>query len=48
MPTGSGKSSLCRLLHKLVEDTREILGNEPSPSWLAVDQSLEIFGCTNQ
>ena len=44
MPTGSGKSSLCRQLHKLVEDTRENLGIESSPSWLADDQSLEKLG----
>ena len=44
MPTGSGKSSLCKLLKKLVEDTRANIGGESSPSWCADDQSLEKMG----
>ena len=44
MPTGSGKSSLCKLLKKLVEDTRVNIGGESSPSWCADDQSLEKMG----
>lgn len=44
MPTGSGKSSLCKLLPKLVDDTRANLGYESSPSWTADDQSLEKLG----
>ena len=44
MPTGSGKSSLCKLLQKLVEDTRANVTSESSPSWFADDQSLEKMG----
>lgn len=44
MPTGSGKSSLCKLLAKLVEDTWANVGNDSSPPWLADDQSLEKLG----
>ena len=44
MPTGSGKSSLCKLLKKLVEDTRANVCSEAFPSWFADDQSLEKMG----
>lgn len=44
MPTGSGKSSLCKLLQKLVEDTRTNVASGLSPSWFADDQTLEKMG----
>ena len=44
MPTGSGKSSLCKLLNKLVEDARTNVGSDSALSWLADDQSLENMG----
>lgn len=44
MPTGSGKSSLCKLLQKLVEDTRTNVANGLSPSLFADDQTLEKMG----
>lgn len=44
MPTGSGKSSLCKLLQKLVEDTHANVSSESCPTWLADDQSLEKLG----
>ena len=44
MQTGSGKSSLCKLLEKYVEDTRANLACEGSPTWLADDQTLEKLG----
>ena len=40
MPTGSGKSSLCKYLRKLVEDARSQIGGDDSqPSWFLDDQS---------
>lgn len=44
MQTGSGKSSLCKLLAKFVEDTRTNVACEGSPTWLADDQTLEKLG----
>lgn len=45
MPTGSGKSSLCRYLRKLVEDARTNCGlDENQPSWFLDDQSFEKMG----
>ena len=38
------KKCLCKLLNKLVEDTRMNVCNETSPSWFADDQSLEKMG----
>ena len=43
MPTGSGKSSLCKFLKRLVDDTRVCTGID-SPSWLLDDQSFEKMG----
>ena len=45
MPTGSGKSSLCKYLRKLVEDARSNNGlEENKPSWFLDDQSFEKMG----
>ena len=45
MPTGSGKSSLCKYLRKLVEDARSQIGGDDSqPSWFLDDQSFEKMG----
>ena len=45
MPTGSGKSSLCKYLRKLVEDARSNSGlEENQPSWFLDDQSFEKMG----
>ena len=45
MPTGSGKSSLCKYLRKLVEDARANSGlQENQPSWFLDDQSFEKMG----
>jgi ABC-type Na+ transport system ATPase subunit NatA len=44
MQTGSGKSSLCKLLTKFVEDTRVNIACEGYPTWLADDQTLEKLG----
>ena len=42
MPTGSGKSSLCKYLKQLVEDTRNNFGTGPeTSSWFSDDQSFE-------
>ena len=42
MPTGSGKSSLCKYLRFLVDDAHEKTGAETS--WFADDQSFEKMG----
>ena len=42
MPTGSGKSSLCKYLKLLVDNARENSGAETS--WFADDQSFEKMG----
>ena len=45
MPIGSGKSSLCKYLRKLVEDVRSNSGLEDNqPSWFLDDQSFEKMG----
>jgi len=45
MPTGSGKSSLCKYLRKLVEDARSDSGlEENQPSWFLDNQSFEKMG----
>lgn len=40
MPTGSGKTSLCKYLKQLVEDTHDNIGLD-APSWFLDDQSFE-------
>ena len=45
MPTGSGKSSLCKQLRMLVDKAHEKIGEEESDSsWFADDQSFEKMG----
>ena len=44
MPTGMGKSSLCKFLRKLIEETRRQCGLDSSTSWLMDDQSFEKMG----
>lgn len=44
MPTGSGKSSLCKYLKHLVDDAREKTGADADTSWFADDQSFEKMG----
>ena len=43
MPTGSGKTSLCRYLKRLVDNTHTNIG-EDDPSWYLDDQSFEKMG----
>lgn len=45
MPTGMGKSSLCKYLRKLITKARRQRGmDDSSPSWLLDDQSFEKMG----
>lgn len=45
MPTGSGKSGLCKLLKSLVERARANCGlTDSDPSWWLDDQTLEKMG----
>lgn len=45
MPTGSGKSSLCKWLRQLVDEARAKCGIDDShPSWFLDDQSFEKMG----
>ena len=44
MPTGSGKSSLCKWLRQIVEDAHAMSTNDESPSWFLDDQSFEKMG----
>lgn len=44
MPTGSGKSALCKYLRKLVQETRLQCGQEEAPFWMLDDQSFEKLG----
>lgn len=44
MPTGSGKSSLCKFLKNLVDEARVRLGVDTDTSWFADDQSFEKMG----
>ena len=50
MPTGMGKSSLCKYLRKLVKDAREFCAQADgeNPSWLLDDQSFEKMGALMQ
>ena len=43
MPTGSGKSFLCKYLKKLVDETRDHAGSD-QPLWSLDDQSFEKMG----
>lgn len=43
MPTGMGKSSLCKFLRKLIVGIQDSLGTEVD-SWLSDDQSFEKMG----
>ena len=45
MPTGSGKSALCKVLKSIVEKARENTGlTDEDPSWCLDDQSFEKMG----
>jgi hypothetical protein len=44
MPTGTGKSSLCKYVRKLVREARRQCGLEDGPFWLLDDQSFEKMG----
>lgn len=44
MPTGSGKSTLWKLLKKLVCDARTQCEEDEGPFWLSDDQSFEKLG----
>lgn len=44
MPTGSGKSSLCKYLRKLVNEARVQCGESDSAMWTLDDQSFEKLG----
>lgn len=44
MPTGSGKSSLCKLLKKIVKDAQSQSGLGDGRSWTLDDQSFEKMG----
>lgn len=45
MPTGSGKSALCKYLHKIVDDTRANCRiDDDQPPWFFDDQSIEKLG----
>lgn len=44
MPTGSGKSTLCKFLRKIVGEARSQAGNDDGPFWLSDDQSFEKMG----
>ena len=44
MPTGSGKSSFCKLLKKMVKDARSQCGLDDGPLWMMDDQSFEKMG----
>ena len=43
MPTGSGKTSLCKYLKRLVDKTHANIGAD-NPSWYLDDQSFEKMG----
>ena len=42
MPTGSGKSTLCKYLRKLVQETRLQCGQEEATYWMLDDQSEKL------
>ena len=45
MPTGMGKSSLCKFLRKLIGETKKQRGlDDSSSTWLMDDQSFEKMG----
>ena len=45
MPTGAGKSSLCKFLRKLIERAHQQCGlDESAADWLLDDQSFEKMG----
>lgn len=44
MLTGSGKSSLCKLLKMMVKDARSQCGLDDGPLWTMDDQSFEKMG----
>ena len=45
MPTGCGKTSLCKYLRNLVQQARTLCRQaDEAPSWLLDDQSFEKFG----
>lgn len=44
MPTGSGKSSLCKYLRNLVQQARSQCGQDKEAFWLLDDQSFEKLG----
>ena len=44
MPTGMGKSSLCKYLRKLVREVQTRCGVDATSSWLGDDQSFEKLG----
>ena len=44
MPTGSGKSSLCKLLKKMIKDAQSQCSVGDGPSWTLDDQSFEKMG----
>ena len=44
MPTGSGKSTLCKFLMNLVRKARSQCDEIDGPSWLSDDQSFEKLG----
>ena len=44
MPTGSGKSTLCKFLRKIIGEARCRAGNDDEPFWLSDDQSFEKMG----
>ena len=41
MPTGSGKSTLCKFLRNVVKRARTQCAEDDGPSWLSDDQSFE-------
>lgn len=43
MPTGCGKSSLCKYLRKLVNEARALCDNDGA-MWMLDDQSFEKMG----
>ena len=44
MPTGMGKSSLCKFLHKQIGEARKQCGLDDSTAWIMNDQSFEKMG----
>ena len=44
MPTGSGKSTLCKFLRNVVKRARTQCAEDDGPSWLSDDQSFEKLG----